>query len=76
MTERQPNRRSAMIFSALQPERFDEGVAAGPDNITRTEARRLFNILARGDREMTQQEFLNPPQDYQDVSQRVLQAED
>ncbi|MDD9913928.1 MAG: CoA ester lyase [Rhodospirillaceae bacterium] len=31
MTERQPNRRSAMIFSALQPERFDEGVAAGPD---------------------------------------------
>jgi len=51
-------------------------VAAGPDNITRTEARRLFNILARGDREMTQQEFLNPPQGYQDVSQRVLQAED
>ena len=31
MTERQHNRRSAMIFSALQPERFDEGVAAGPD---------------------------------------------
>ena len=31
MTDRQPNRRSAMIFSALQPERFDEGVAAGPD---------------------------------------------
>ena len=31
MIDRQPNRRSAMIFSALQPERFDEGVAAGPD---------------------------------------------
>jgi hypothetical protein len=51
-------------------------VASEPDNITRTEARRLFNILARGDSEMTQREFLNPPRDYQDVSQRVLQAED
>jgi len=31
MTKRQPNRRSAMIFSALQPECFDEGVNVGPD---------------------------------------------
>lgn len=31
MTTRQANRRSAMIFSALQPERFDDAIAAGPD---------------------------------------------
>jgi len=31
MPKRQPNRRSAMIFSALQPECFDEAINVGPD---------------------------------------------
>ncbi len=31
MTRKMVNRRSAMIFPALQPERYDEAVSAGPD---------------------------------------------
>ena len=47
-------------------------LAAQPENISRSEASRLFEALARGDRLMTRKEFLDPPERYTRLSERFL----
>ena len=47
-------------------------IAARPSNVTRAEANRLFEVLARGDRRMTKREYLNPSPRYERLSERFL----
>ena len=47
-------------------------VASEPENVTRSEAVRLFEALARGDRILTRKEFLEPNRRYEELSERYL----
>ena len=47
-------------------------VASEPDNVTRAQAVRLFEALARGDRVVTRKEFIEPSRRFEELSDRYL----
>lgn len=47
-------------------------VASQPDNVSRTQAVRLFEALSRGDRLVTRKEFIEPSRRFEELSDRYL----
>jgi hypothetical protein len=46
------------------------------DNITRSEARELFDAIAQGDNRLTRREFLNPDRDTEELFEEALMDDD